>query len=53
MSFGNVAIRGMAVRKEDNGYDIKAEYLPDDKDFKKTRKVCWLPDKEDLIVRFY
>ena len=45
----NMKIIEKKVRK-DGGFDIVGELLPDDKDFKKTKKVCWLPFKKELLV---
>lgn len=45
MDWGNMRITSTA----ENGGKLTAEYLPDDKDFKKTVKLTWLADLEDLV----
>jgi len=37
--------------RKDGGFDIQGELLSDDEDFKTTKKVCWLPNHKDLLVR--
>lgn len=49
MKWGNIKVDN--IEKDENGnIQIKAVYLPDDKDFKKTKKLTWLPSDEDLLV---
>ncbi len=36
--------------KEDGSYLITAEYLPEDKDFKKTKKITWLANNTNLLL---
>jgi len=37
--------------RKDGGFDIDARLLPEDKDFKNTKKLCWLPNKPKLLVK--
>ena len=41
MNWGNFVIKSKELRP-DGSYKLTAEFLPDDKDFKKTRKYTWL-----------
>ena len=50
MKWGNFKI--LEIDKEaDESLSVKAEYLPDNKDFKKTIKVNWLADHQ--VVRIF
>ncbi len=44
MDWGN-----MKILARDSDGNLTVEYLPDDKNFKKTKKVTWLADTEDLV----
>ena len=49
MNWGNV----MVLTKEqqaDGSYHMTGEYLPEDLDFKTTKKITWLADGTNLIV---
>lgn len=49
MNWGNFQI----ITKElqaDGSYLITAEFLPEDKDFKKTKKITWLANNTNLLV---
>jgi len=48
MAWGNMKIVEK-VENKDGSLTIRGELMPDDKDFKKTKKVSWLPNKEDLL----
>ena len=39
------------TQRPDGGFDLEAELKLEDKDFKKTKKVCWLPNHPDFTVR--
>ena len=41
MNWGNFVIKSKELRP-DGSYKLTAEFLSDDKDFKKTRKYTWL-----------
>lgn len=49
MNWGNVLIKTKEVQP-DGSYLMTGEYLPEDKDFKKTAKVTWLADGSNLLV---
>lgn len=49
MNWGNFQILTKDL-KEDGSYLITAEYLPEDKDFKKTKKITWLANNTQLLV---
>jgi glutamyl-tRNA synthetase len=49
MNWGNFMINTKELQ-QDGSYLITAEYLPEDKDFKKTKKITWLADKTNLLV---
>ena len=51
MNWGNFMILTKDLQ-QDGSYLITAEYLPEDKDFKKTKKITWLADKTNLIVAY-
>ena len=44
MDWGNMEITG----RDDEG-NLQAKYLPDDRNFKGTKKVTWLADVDDLV----
>jgi hypothetical protein len=48
MKWGNVRIVG--IEQQDNGLRLIGEDLPDDKDYKETKKFTWLA-KEGGLVR--
>lgn len=49
MNWGNFNIL-TKEKKEDGSYNLTAEYLAEDQDFKKTKKITWLADGTNLIV---
>ena len=49
MNWGNVLIKTKDVQP-DGSYLMTADYLADDKDFKKTNKITWLADGTNLLV---
>jgi glutamyl-tRNA synthetase len=49
MNWGNFQIHTKEIQP-DGSYLITAEYLPEDKDFKKTKKITWLANNTNLLV---
>jgi glutamyl-tRNA synthetase len=49
MGFGNVMILSKEVQP-DGSYHMTGEHLPEDKDFKTTKKVTWLAEGTNLII---
>ncbi len=49
MNWGNFMIHTKDLQ-QDGSYLITAEYLPEDKDFKKTKKITWLANNTNLLV---
>lgn len=49
MNWGNVLIKTKEVQP-DGSYHMTGEYLPEDKDFKTTKKITWLAEGTNLIV---
>lgn len=49
MNWGNFQILTKELQ-QDGSYAITAEFLPDDKDFKKTKKITWLADNTNLLI---
>ncbi len=49
MNWGNVLIKTKELQP-DGSYLLTADYLPDDKDFKKTNKITWLADGTNLLI---
>lgn len=49
MNWGNVLIKTKELQP-DGSYLMQGEYLPEDKDFKKTAKITWLADGTNLLV---
>ena len=49
MNMGNVMISSKDLQ-DDGSYLMSGEYLPEDKDFKKTAKLTWLADGTNLLV---
>ena len=49
MNWGNFQIHAKELQA-DGSYLIKAEYLSEDKDFKKTKKITWLADNTNLLI---
>lgn len=49
MNWGNVLIKTKDVQP-DGSYLMQGEFLPEDKDFKKTAKITWLADGTNLLV---
>lgn len=46
MKWGNLKV--LSIDKKDTGLELTGEYLPDDKDFKKTKKINWLSRDQPL-----
>ena len=52
MKWGNFLIE--SIKESENGSLIlTANYLPDDKDFKSTKKINWLSTKSPLVFIFF
>ena len=49
MNWGNVMVNSKELQ-EDGSYSMTGEYLPEDKDFKKTAKVTWLAEGTNLLI---
>lgn len=49
MNWGNFLIHTKDLQ-QDGSYLMTAEYLPEDKDFKKTKKITWLANNTNLLV---
>ena len=49
MNWGNFKIL-TKEKQEDGSYHMTGEYLPEDTDFKTTKKITWLADDTNLIV---
>jgi glutamyl-tRNA synthetase len=49
MNWGNVLIQTKEIQP-DGSYVLTGEYLPEDKDFKTTKKITWLADGTNLII---
>jgi glutamyl-tRNA synthetase len=49
MNWGNFQILTKELQA-DGSYLITAEFLPEDKDFKKTKKITWLANNTNLLV---
>jgi glutamyl-tRNA synthetase len=49
MNWGNFLILTKDLQA-DGSYKMTGEYLPEDKDFKTTKKITWLADNTNLIV---
>jgi glutamyl-tRNA synthetase len=49
MNWGNFKILTREVQP-DGSYNLTAEFLPEDQDFKKTKKITWLADGTNLLV---
>lgn len=49
MNWGNFNILTKELQA-DGSYNLTAEYLPEDVDFKKTKKITWLADGTNLLV---
>jgi glutamyl-tRNA synthetase len=49
MNWGNVLIHTKEVQA-DGSYSLTGEYLPEDKDFKTTKKITWLAEGTNLII---
>lgn len=49
MNWGNVLIKSKQLQ-EDGSYLLTGDYLPEDKDFKKTAKITWLADGTNLLL---
>ena len=49
MNWGNMMVHSKEIQ-DDGSYLIKGEYLPEDTDFKKTKKITWLAKDSNLMV---
>lgn len=49
MNWGNVLIQTKELQP-DGSYSLTGEYLPDDKDFKTTKKITWLAEGTNLVI---
>lgn len=49
MNWGNVLIH-TKEQQPDGSYSLTGEYLPEDLDFKTTKKITWLADGTNLII---
>ena len=49
MKFGNILIKKKVQDLTTGAWSMEAEYLPEDKDFKTTQKITWLP-ADDLVL---
>jgi glutamyl-tRNA synthetase len=49
MNWGNFLIHSKELQA-DGSYLINAEYLAEDKDFKKTNKITWLANNTNLLI---
>ena len=49
MNWGNFKILSK-TKQEDGSYHMTGEFLPEDTDFKTTKKITWLADDTNLIV---
>jgi len=47
MNWGNFSVSSID-KNQDGSLSLKGLYLPDDKDFKSTKKVNWLPNSDIL-----
>lgn len=52
MRWGNFKILDI-IKNDDESLSVKAEYLPDNKDFKKTIKVNWIADHLTVIIKHW
>lgn len=50
MKWGNILIKSKTVA-ENGGWNFEAEFLPEDKDWKSTKKITWLAADEKVLVR--
>jgi hypothetical protein len=50
MKWGNFLIN--KIVEKDGKFELEAEYLKDDNDFKNTKKLCWLDAKSPLVILF-
>ena len=51
MNWGNFKV--IKVNKNGNDINIEAEFLPDDKNFKDTKKMGWLCSDSPLVNYFF
>lgn len=49
MNWGNVIILTKDVNP-DGSFSLTGEYLPEDKDFKTTKKITWLAESKNLLI---
>ena len=49
MNWGNMKIL-TKEQQPDGSFNLTAEFLPEDLDFKKTKKITWLADGTNLLV---
>lgn len=52
MKFGNVLMKSKTQDPATGAWIFEAEYLPEDKDFKSTQKITWLPVSDLILVSF-
>ena len=50
MKWGNVQVKSKTADPATGAYHFEVDYLPEDKDFKNTQKITWLPDDTQLLV---
>jgi len=48
-NFGNVMILSKEIQV-DGSYHLTGEFLPEDKDYKKTKKLTWLAEWNNLLI---
>lgn len=51
MKWGNFMIQ--KIVEKDGKFELEAEFLKDDNDFKNTKKLCWLDAKSPLVTLFF
>lgn len=49
MNWGNILIQTKELQA-DGSYLLTGEYLPEDKDFKTTKKITWLAEGTNLVI---
>lgn len=49
MNWGNVMVN-TKEEQPDGSFNMTGEYMPDDKDFKTTKKVTWLAEDSNLLI---
>jgi hypothetical protein len=51
MKWGNFLIN--KIVEKDGRFELEAEYLKDNNDFKNTKKLCWLDAKSPLVILIF